>query len=248
MGYTIAVAGKGGTGKTTLSALLIKLLKEKKAGSILAIDADPNSNLAEILGIKTTQTIGGMLEEISSNPEIVPKGMPKDNFIEYKVHSLIQENEGFDILTMGRPEGPGCYCYVNNVLKNIMSKLIKDYDYIIIDNEAGLEHLSRKITKQADALLVITDPTVVGLQSAKRINDIVNELKISTKKRFLIINKSEEETAKEKLDFLEPKNIFNLPFDREIRDASINGSSLIKVKDKNILFSSLMTIGEIIWQ
>ncbi|MFZ2356380.1 MAG: AAA family ATPase [Candidatus Omnitrophota bacterium] len=150
MGYVIAVAGKGGTGKTTIAALLVNLLKEKKIGSVLAVDADPNSNLAEALGLETGQTIGKILDDISSNPDTIPKSMSKDRFIEYQVQSAIQETGGFDCLTMGRPEGPGCYCYVNNVLRNTMLKLIKDYDYIIIDNEAGLEHLSRRTTRICD--------------------------------------------------------------------------------------------------
>ncbi|MBP7216418.1 MAG: AAA family ATPase, partial [Candidatus Omnitrophica bacterium] len=138
MGYVIALAGKGGTGKTTTAALLIKILKEKKRGSILGIDADPNSNLAEVLGLPDSPTIGTILDTISRNPDSVPANMGKDHYIEYQVQSAVQEADGFDVLTMGRPEGPGCYCYVNNALRAVMQKLIKNYDYIVIDNEAGL--------------------------------------------------------------------------------------------------------------
>jgi CO dehydrogenase maturation factor len=136
MGYTIAVAGKGGTGKTTVAALIVRLLKEKKAGSILAVDADPNHNLGEALGIKTDETIGSIIDEVSRNPEKIPAGMSKDRFIEYRVQTSVAEGEGFDLLSMGRPEGPGCYCYVNNVLRNVAGKLMQDYDYVVIDRKS----------------------------------------------------------------------------------------------------------------
>jgi|SRR3989338_9025243 len=117
MSYTIAIAGKGGTGKTTIAALLVRLMAEKKAGAVLAVDADPNSNLAEALGPQVKQNIAAVLDEIAAHPESVPQGMTKERFIEFQVHSVIYEAEGFDILNMGKPEGPGCYCYVNNVLQ-----------------------------------------------------------------------------------------------------------------------------------
>ena len=126
MGYTIAIAGKGGTGKTTIAALLVRLIKEKKMGSCLAVDADPNSNLAETLGVEVKATISGILDNIAGRPDRVPQGWTKDRFIEYQVQAAVQEAQGFDILTMGKPEGAGCYCYVNNVLRNIIGKLIGD--------------------------------------------------------------------------------------------------------------------------
>jgi CO dehydrogenase maturation factor len=239
MGYIIAVSGKGGTGKTTLAALIIRVIKEKKLGSILAVDADPNSNLAEILGLQAKETIGGILDEIAAHPDKIPSGMPKDRFIEYRVQTAIQEAEGFDVLTMGRPEGPGCYCYVNNVLRNIVGKLIKDYDYIVIDNEAGLEHLSRRTTRSADALVVISDATKMGLKSAKRINELARELDIKTKKRLLIINQFNKElniqiTKESGLDY-----IGNIPQDKKILDISLNGNSLWELKDDAVSISAL---------
>ena len=239
MGYIIAVSGKGGTGKTTLAALITRVIKEKKLGSILAVDADPNSNLAEILGLQAKETIGGILDEIAAHPDKIPSGMPKDRFIEYRVQTAIQEAEGFDVLTMGRPEGPGCYCYVNNVLRNIVGKLIKDYDYIVIDNEAGLEHLSRRTTRSADALVVISDATKMGLKSAKRINELARELDIKTKKRLLIINQFNKElntqiTKESGLDY-----IGNIPQDKKILDISLNGNSLWELKDDAVSISAL---------
>ena len=161
MGRIVAMAGKGGTGKTTIAALIVRIIREKKIGSLLAIDADPNSNLGEVLGSKAGRNIGAILDEICVNPDIIPAGMPKERFIEYQVQSAIQEEDGFDILSMGKPEGPGCYCYVNNVLRGVMAKLIRDYDYIIVDNEAGLEHLSRRTSRLADVLVVVSDATKV---------------------------------------------------------------------------------------
>lgn len=189
MGRVIAVAGKGGTGKTTVAALLVRLLAEGDHGSVLAIDADPNSNLAEVLGADPGRSIGSILDGIAEDPSRVPGGMPKERYIEYEVQSGITEAGGFDLLTMGKPEGPGCYCYVNNVLRKVVAALIKDYDYIIIDNEAGLEHLSRRTTRSADVLLVVSDATPVGLKSAARIVELAAALKIEAGRNMIIINR-----------------------------------------------------------
>jgi CO dehydrogenase maturation factor len=248
MGYVIALAGKGGTGKTTIAALLVRLIKEKRLGSVLAVDADPNSNLAETLGVSPRQTVGALLDAICAHPETVPPGMPKERFIEYEIQSSIDEGEGFDILTMGRPEGPGCYCYVNNCLRGVMEKLIKDYDYVVIDNEAGLEHLSRRTTRYADALVVVSDPTAVGLRSAGRIRQLIKELDITTRKNLLIVNRCEKgvsrETAKDLgLDFLGC-----IPSDSQISALSLKGDSLWKLDDNAESITVLRKSGESIWQ
>jgi CO dehydrogenase maturation factor len=248
MGYVIAIAGKGGTGKTTIAALIVRLLKERKSGSILAIDADPNSNLAESLGQAVSQTIGSILDNISANPEKVPSGMPKDRFIEYRVQTAIEEGEGFDTLTMGRPEGPGCYCYVNNALRGVMDKLIKDYDYVVIDNEAGLEHLSRRTTRAADTLLVVSDATVVGLKAAKRIRNLVEELAIKTKKNYLIINRCDNHLQEDKIANLGLDYLCQIPTDNEVQKLSLNGESLWKLKNGALSLSVLRKSGEHIWQ
>lgn len=248
MGYVIAIAGKGGTGKTTVAALIVRLLKEKKCGSILAIDADPNSNLAEHLGQAVKQTIGSILDEISAHPEKVPSGMPKDRFIDYQVQTAIEEGPGFDTLTMGRPEGPGCYCYVNNALRAVMEKLIKDYDYVVIDNEAGLEHLSRRTTRAADMLLVVSDATAVGLRAAKRIRDLTRELEIKTKKNYLIINRCDIQMQKEKIENLGLDYLGCIPTDNQIQEISLSGESLWKLKDDALSISALRKSGDGIWQ
>jgi len=248
MGYVIAMAGKGGTGKTTIAALIVRIIKEKKLGSILAVDADPNSNLAEALGAEAKETIGQILDDISSHPEKIPAGMPKDRFIEYEVQTAIAEGEGFDVLTMGRPEGPGCYCYVNNALRNVMAKLIKDYDYVVIDNEAGLEHLSRRTTRSADALVVVSDASAVGLRAAKRIRDLAKELDIKTKKEFLIINCYVKDIEKEKIRSLGLDYLGLIPQDTQIEKISLNGNSLMDLKEDAPSLSALLRMGENIWQ
>ena len=247
MGYTIAITGKGGTGKTTLAALIIRIIKEKQLGSILAVDADPNSNLAEALGIEVKETIGSILDEISAQPEKIPSGMPKDRFIEYRLQTGIAEGDRVDLLAMGRPEGAGCYCYVNNILRNIVGKLIKDYDYIVIDNEAGLEHLSRRTTRSADLLLVISDATSVGLRSAKRINELAEELKIKIKKRFLIINRYNDSIDKKVIQGLRLECAGNIPVDKNIAKASLNGNSLMELKNNSVSLTALRKIGEKLW-
>lgn len=239
MGYIIAMAGKGGTGKTTLAALLVRLLKEAKRGSILAVDADPNSNLAELLGLKTAATVGNIIDQVAENPDKIPAGMTKDRFIEYKVQTGLQEADGFDVLTMGKPEGPGCYCYVNNVLRNVLAKLIADYDFTVIDNEAGLEHLSRKTTNKADSLVVVSDPGVVGLKAAARISALADSLKIKTGKKLLMVNRAKKAPRKELLDETGLEFIGMIPQDEQVQEISLNGTSLFGLKDDAESLSAL---------
>lgn len=241
------MAGKGGTGKTTLSALIIRCIKEKKLGSVLAIDADPNSNLGEALGVRDGENIGRILDSICSNPDKVPAGMAKERFIQHQVQSAIQEEEGFDILSMGKPEGPGCYCYVNNVLRNVMSRLIKDYAYIIIDNEAGLEHLSRRTTRACDALVVVSGATQAGLRAAGRIIALTRELDIKTKKELLLINCSDKDIAGEKIKDLKLDYLGFIPQDKEVEKAGLDGKSLMGLKEEAVSLSALRKIGEKIW-
>jgi CO dehydrogenase maturation factor len=154
---------------------------------------------------------------------------------------VILEQDGFDILTMGRPEGPGCYCYVNNVLRNIVSKLIKDYDYVVIDNEAGLEHLSRRTTREADVLIIVSDGTVAGMRTANRIYGLVKELKIKTKKNFLIVNrgKAKPKDSTEGLEYLG-----GIPEDKDIQYLSLNGHSLLDLEKEAVSIKELRKIGE----
>jgi len=191
MAYVIAFAGKGGTGKTTLSGLTIRYLKEKRRGPILAVDADPNSNLNEVLGLKVHATVGSLREQSLATVRTGerPGGMSMDELFDYQIQQCLVESKGFDLLVMGRPEGPGCYCAANNIIRKYTDKLSDDYPYVVIDNEAGLEHLSRRTTHAADILLIVSDPTLRGITTASRIMDLVKELELKVKIPALVINR-----------------------------------------------------------
>ena len=239
MGYVIALAGKGGTGKTTVAALLTMAISARQHGGVLAVDADPNSTLGEALGLGVEATMGGILDEIAADPHKVPAGMSKDRFIGYRVQTAVAEGRGFDLLTMGKPEGPGCYCYVNNVLRFVMEKLIHDYACVVIDNEAGLEHLSRRTTRRADALLVVANPTVVSLRSAGRIADLADDLRIDVQKRMLIINRDDGSFTPQMLDGLDIDLAGVIPQDEKIEAASRRGASLTGLPAGSVAVSAL---------
>jgi len=196
MTTTIALAGKGGTGKTTLAALLIRYLMEEREGAILAIDADPASNLHFVLGMELDQTIGeireDMLDQVQTSGTLagsMPGGMSKQDYLDYHVQMSLVEGDRVDLLAMGRPEGPGCYCAANQMLRVILDRLEKQYDYVVIDNEAGMEHLSRRTTRDVDVLLLVTDPTQRGLITAKRMQEMVPELEIGVRHVYLVLNR-----------------------------------------------------------
>jgi CO dehydrogenase maturation factor len=187
--YTIALAGKGGTGKTTVAGLLVRFLKEHGMTPVLAVDADANANLNEVLGLAVHDTLGEARETMKKD---VPTGMTKDLYIEMKVQQALVEAEGFDLIVMGRPEGPGCYCAANSLLSKFIESLIRNYEYLVIDNEAGMEHLSRLTTRDIDLLLVVSDPSRRGIQAARRIHDLVDELGIRVGRKFLLVNQYRE--------------------------------------------------------
>ena len=195
MGFTIAVAGKGGTGKTSLCGLTIRYLTEKKRGPVLAVDADANSNLHEVLGVKVHATVGALretsLEAIKSTAPR-PGVMSMEQLFDYQIQQALIEAKGFDLLVMGRPEGAGCYCAANNIIRKYMDKLADNYQYTVMDNEAGLEHLSRRTTQDTDLLLIITDPTVRGVMTAGRIAGMVKELDLNVKRPVLIVNRAQD--------------------------------------------------------
>jgi len=248
MGYVIALAGKGGTGKTTIAALIVRILKEKKMGSVLAIDADPNSNLGEVLGVSSTDNVGAILDNLSKDPERVPAGMTKERFIQHQVQTAIQEEEGFDLLSMGKPEGPGCYCYVNNVLRGLMSSLVKNYDYIVLDNEAGLEHLSRRTSRLADTLIIVSDASSVGLRSAKRILELAKALKFEVKKSFLLVNRFNKNIQKDGIRETGLDYLGSLPLEPQIENLSLLGKSIFDLNPDAQILASLNSLGDKIWQ
>jgi CO dehydrogenase maturation factor len=189
MSLTIAMAGKGGVGKTTLTGLLVRYLKEKGRGPVLAVDADANANLNEVLGLTTPPTLGEAREEMKSVGAQAPGAMTKDVLIQMRVNQALVEEEGYDLLVMGRPEGPGCYCAANAVLSASLDKLLDNYPYIVIDNEAGLEHLSRVVAKRIDILLIVSDPSRHSLETAVRVRDLVDSLPIFLGHAYVLVNR-----------------------------------------------------------
>jgi len=184
----IAVAGKGGCGKTSITALVIRYLKKNGKTPILAVDADPNANLGESLGLKVPQTIGRILDDFQHEKISIPPGMTKEAFLDYKLNETLVESQGLDLITMGRGQGPECYCYPNTVLKKFIDGLSDNYAYVVMDNEAGMEHLSRKTTDDVDALLLVSNHSVKGVRAVARILELAAELKLHVKKTFIIIN------------------------------------------------------------
>jgi CO dehydrogenase maturation factor len=242
----IAVAGKGGTGKTTVSALMIRILIESKKGTVIALDADPNSNLNELLGVKVTKTVGELVENFKKDGAALPKGMYKDQMVEMNLHQSVIEGKGFDLLVMGRGEGPGCYCAANNLFKRYIDILQKNYSYVVMDNEAGMEHISRKTTTNVNFLFLISDPSMRGILTAARLRDLAKELKINAEKVFLIVNringnldlKLKEYISEQKFEIL---GLINS--DEAIIDIELSGKSIFDLPDNSI---SLNQVKEII--
>lgn len=236
MSYTIAICGKGGTGKTILAGLIIRwLLKNRKGDSILAVDADPNANLDAALGVKSENSIVAIIDDIAKNPSQIPQGMTKDRFLEYRIQDSLVEAEGFDLLVMGRPEGPGCYCFANNLLRTLIDRLSKSYSYMVVDNEAGMEHLSRRTTRKVDLLFIISDYTLVGLRSAKRILDLIRELGLDAKDTRLVINRVPDELnqIKEEIDRIGIPLAGIIPEDEEVYRLSLEGGDIRSLSEES---------------
>lgn len=189
MSYSIALAGKGGTGKTTIAGFTVSYLVGRGKTPVLAVDADANANFNEVLGVEVSGTLGDAREEMKKG---VSTGITKDVYMEMKLQQSVVEGEGFDLVVMGRPEGSGCYCAANSLLTMYLEKLIKNYPFMVTDNEAGMEHLSRLTTNNVDLLLVVSDPTRRGLQAASRIIDLTTELNLSVGAAAVIINQVKE--------------------------------------------------------
>ena len=190
--HTIAVAGKGGVGKTTTCGMLIDLLCKKNKGPVLVVDADANSNLNEVLGVEVETSLGAIREEMAQAElkGTIPAGMTKADYAEFKFNSAIVEEDDFDMLVMGRTQGKGCYCYVNGVLKTQVDKYAKNYSYIVMDNEAGLEHVARGTLPHVDTMLLISDCSRRGVQAAARVAEMIGEMELKPGKMGIIINRA----------------------------------------------------------
>lgn len=194
MSFTIAVAGKGGTGKSTLAALMILKLVKNGKGAVLAVDADPNVNLNGLLGIEMHQTVGGLREETLKviKKGDFPAGISKSMYLQLGLEECLIEDKGLDLLVMGRQEGPGCYCLVNSILREFLDSISRNYRYVVIDNEAGMEHLSRRTTRDVNMLLLVSDDNPVSLRSAGNISRMGKELDLAISKKYLILNNVRE--------------------------------------------------------
>lgn len=228
----IAVAGKGGTGKTTFSALLLRYLSTHYDDkSILAVDADANANLNEALGLEVEETISTTLGDMK-DPRLVPSGMSKDMFMQMRLSQALVESEQIDLLVMGNPSGPGCYCYPNDLLRNYLEKLRVNYDYVVVDNEAGLEHLSRRIINNVDYLLITSDATARGIRSAGRVYDIIKSVNINAEKIYLIVSRTQdgelsdlqEEIARTGLEV-----VGTVPLDSMVMEFDLKGKPLFQL-------------------
>jgi CO dehydrogenase maturation factor len=216
LSFTIAVSGKGGTGKTTLAGMIIRFLLDKGKGPILAVDADSNTNLNEVLGVQIRSTIGEAREMMKKD---VPVGMTKDIWFEYKVQETLTEAKGFDLIAMGRPEGPGCYCAANTLARKCLDLLTANYQYIVIDNEAGMEHFSRLTTRDVDLLFILSDSSQRGILTASRIRNLIRELGLRIVREVLVINRVHGEPGPEIYEEVKKQNLELggiLPADEEV--------------------------------
>jgi len=238
MSYLIAVSGKGGVGKTTLAGLLVTRLIARGCAPVLAVDADPNMCLDDVLGVEVTKSIGTVREEAR---EIASKGLAagisKQELLEYKISESLVEAKDFDLIAMGRSEGAGCYCYANNVLKNAIAQMSNAYPYLVLDNEAGLENLSRRIVQKVDLMVMIADPSSRGLKTVSRLHEMTKEMNIEYKQLAIIVNRLRRDKMPDKIE--EVKNItgadfvIGLPDCDELADLAEKGDSIAGVSSNN---------------
>jgi CO dehydrogenase maturation factor len=249
---TIAVSGKGGTGKTTIAALLIRYLAEERTGSVLAIDADPATNLHMVLGMEPGETVGsireGMLDQVQTSGAVagsMPGGMSKHEYLDYQVQMALEEGDRVDLLVMGRPEGPGCYCAANQMLRVIVDRLGKQYDYVVIDNEAGMEHLSRRTTRDVDVLLLVTDPTQRGLVTAKYMAEMVPGLDIGVGHVYLVVNRLRGDMP-EPLDRAIAETglelLATVPDDPAMAEFEFTGRPLVELPAETVVYQAVREI------
>jgi len=253
MTTTIALAGKGGTGKTTVSAMIIKYLIKKGKSPILAIDADPSANLNMVLGVDLDVTIGGiredMLKQVQGSQAVtgaargtIAGGMSKHDYLDYEIHSSLIESERFDLLAMGRSEGPGCYCAVNHTLRDILDKLSDNYPYVVMDNEAGMEHLSRRTTQDVQHLFIISDATLRGVVAAERIAELKDELNIKVENSYFILNRVPGEIPaplQEKINQMQVPFLGPIPMDESVMKYDFSGKPLIELEDESPIFKAV---------
>jgi CO dehydrogenase maturation factor len=243
MTFSIALAGKGGVGKTTVAGMLIKYLVSKGKTPILAVDADSNANLNEVLGLEVHDTLGQAREDMKKGK--VPSGMTKDVFMSMRLEQAVAEEDGFDLVVMGTPEGAGCYCAANSLLAGFLEKLVNNYSFVVMDNEAGMEHISRLTTKNVDLLLIVSDTSRRGLQAGMRINKLTKELNIGVAKSYLIVNQAKSDLPAEVMDLISQDGLDlagTVPADDTVYEYDLKGRPTIAIDEDNPAVKAIFDI------
>ncbi|MBE6946680.1 MAG: DUF87 domain-containing protein [Ruminococcaceae bacterium] len=248
--HTIAVAGKGGVGKTTTCGMLIDYLCKKKNGPVLVVDADANANLNEVLGVEVETSLGAIREEMAQAEMkgTIPAGMTKADYADFKFNSAIVEEDDFDMLVMGRTQGKGCYCYVNGVLKTQVDKYAKNYSYIVMDNEAGLEHIARGTLPHVDTMLLISDCSRRGIQAVARIAEMVEQMNLNPGQMGLIVNRAPggvlDDGVKAEIEKYGLKLFGVLPHDESVYRCDCDGEPSSKLPDNDPMKVALKGIAQ----
>ena len=238
MAKTIAISGKGGTGKTTLAALMVRVLLDKSPQAVLAVDADANACLGTALGVESEGTIADLREDLLKHKNAAA-GLSKLGAFEMGCEQLLSEAKGFDLIAMGRPEGPGCYCAVNNLLRSFLDKMNRTYGYIVTDNEAGMEHLSRRTTNKVDLLAIVSEPTKVGILTTRRIVELVKSLPITINEVGIIWNRIDEQ-PEVKVDDIGV--LGHVPYDESVFDIAMAGKTVFDLEADSTALAAVQKI------
>jgi len=250
MSKLIAIAGKGGVGKTTVAALIVMRLLQQRYQPVLAVDADPNTCLDAALGVNVVKTVGGVREDARKfTQEGKVRGMDKKRFLELRIAESLVESDDFDLIAMGRSEGPGCYCYANNVLKAVLNAMVSRYPYVVLDNEAGLENLSRRIVNKVSLLVIVTDPTILGFETVRRLHKLSGEMEIAYDNLAIVVNRlrrQELPAGAEELRIATGADIIvGLPEDKDILNISEQNGNLRHLSPDNPLLTGMDRIIDI---